>query len=253
MKRIKHSPGFTLIEILVVVAVVVALAAIGSSLYRSSKEKANQSAALQKMKSLGAAFVSYTVDTNGTLPAEDSYGTDDWVSAARPENQQAWYNALPKLMGAKSVGELGQTNPAGLYDPNHPLYIPGAPYPGPNKRLDKPTFAVAMNSRLQRRGEDGLKVEGKLELIQEPAKTVILFERGMPNDKKTMPAQSGFDGTPKGNAGAFAARHNQKGTLIFADGHAELKFASELLTVGGGIIVPQTSIVWTMNPDDDPN
>lgn len=52
---------------------------------------------------------------------------------------------------------------------------------------------------------------------------------------------------------AFAARHAQKGGLIFADGHAELQAASNLLTVSGAIIVPQAAIVWTPNPDDDPN
>ena len=39
----KHSRGFTLIEMLIVVAVVISLAAIGASLFRSSKEKAADS------------------------------------------------------------------------------------------------------------------------------------------------------------------------------------------------------------------
>lgn len=249
----KQPKGFTLIEMMIVAAIVAALAAIGMSLYKSSKQKANQAAALQKMKSLGSAFATYTVDKNGSLPFEDSYGSDDWVNAAKPENQEAWYNALPKLMGAQSVGELGMNNPAGFYEETYPLHIPGAPYPGKSNRLGKPAFAVAMNSRLQRKADDGLKKQGKYEQIQEPAKTVVLLERGLPNDKKTLPAQSGFDGSPKANAGAFAARHAQKGCLIFADGHAELHAASDLINSAGGIIVPQTSIVWTLNPDDDPN
>lgn len=249
----KHSRGFTLIEVLIVVAILAAMAAIGVSVSKSAKQKANQAAALQKMKALGAAFAAYTVDKQGNLPFEDAYGTDDWTNAARPENQEAWYNALPKLMGAQSVGELGTSNPAGMYLESYPLHIPGAPYPRGDKRLGKPLFAVAMNSRLQRKAEDGVKKQGKYEQIQEPAKTVVLMERGLPNDKKTMPAQSGFDGSPKANPGAFAARHAQKGCLIFADGHAELRAASELITSGGGIIVPQSSIVWTLNPDDDPN
>jgi prepilin-type N-terminal cleavage/methylation domain-containing protein len=245
--------GFTLIEVLIVVAVSAALAAIGFSLYRSSKQKANQSAALQKMKSLGTAFATYTVDRNGLLPFEDATGTDDWTNAAKPENQEAWYNALPKLMGSPSVGELGVSNPSGFYQESYPLFIPGAPYPGSNKRLGEPAFAVGMNSRLQRKDDEGIKKQGRFEQIQEPSKTVVLLERGLPNDKKTMPAQRGFDGSPKANARAFAARHNQKGCLIFADGHAELRLASELMDAGGGIIVPQRAIVWTLNPEDDPN
>lgn len=245
--------GFTLIEVLITVAVMAALLAIGVSVARTSKQRAHQAVALQKMKALGAAFASYTTDKNGLLPFEDAPGTDDWANAAKPESEQAWYNALPSLMNARSVGEIGMMNPSLLYEDSHPLYMPGAPYPGSAKRLAAPAFAVAMNSRLQRKDEDGIKKQGRFEMIQEPAKTVVLLERGLPGDKKTMSAQRGFDGSPKANPRAFAARHNQKGCLIFADGHAELHAASDLLNSAGGIIMPQTRIVWTFDPDDDPN
>jgi hypothetical protein len=114
-------------------------------------------------------------------------------------------------------------------------------------------FAVAMNSRLQRKDENGEKKQVPVVRIMEPSKTVVFFERGLPNDKKTLPGQSGFDGSPKGNARAFAARHNQQGALIFVDGHAEMHKASDLLTPAGKIIMPQTAVVWSLNADDDPN
>jgi type II secretory pathway pseudopilin PulG len=237
---------------MIAVALLAALLGIGVSLYRTAKQRSNQAMAMQKMKAMGAAFASYTTEKNGLLPFEDAPGTDDWVNAAKPEAAEAWYNALPRLMNSPSVGELALTNPAGLYEQNHPLFIPGAPYPGPDKRLSAPTFALGMNSRLQRKDDAGIKKQGRLEMIQAPSSTVVLLERGMPGDKQVMPAQRGFDGSPKANPRAFAARHNQKGCLIFADGHAELRACSELLTPAGAIIVPQTSIVWTFNPDDDP-
>jgi prepilin-type processing-associated H-X9-DG protein len=199
------------------------------------------------------AFTTYSTDKNGLMPYEDSPGTDDWPNAAKPENQEVWYNSLPKLMGAGSTGEIGASNPERFYEDSYPLYIPGAPYPGRSSRLGSPTFAVGMNSRLQRKSEEGLKAQGSITQIQDPAKTVVFLERGMPNDKQTMAAQRGFDGSPKANARAFAARHNQKGCLVFADGHAEVRPASDLLTQSGAIITPQTSIVWTLNPDSDPN
>lgn len=242
-----------MIEILIVVLVIAALGAIAVTLSRSSKAKANQVVTLSKMKALGAAFSAYASDQNGLLPFEDSAGTDDWTNAARPENQQAWYNVLPKSMSAGSVGEIGASNPARFYDNAYPLFIPGAPYPNGTKRLGAPIFAIGMNSRLQRKSEDGIKAQGRFSQIMEPVKTVVFLERGLPGDKKTMEAQRGFDGSPKANARAFAARHNQKGCLVFADGHAEVHPASNLLTPGGGIVFPQTSIVWTLNPDSDPN
>lgn len=238
---------------LIVITISIALASVVFTLLRSGKAKAQQAIVLQKMKSLGVAFSTYVADKNGTLPFEDSTGTDDWVNAAKPENQEAWYNALPRLMHAGSVGEIGATNPALFYGTSYPLYIEGAPYPAESKRLGTPTFAIGMNSRLQRKSEDGMKGQGKFAQIQEPTKTVIFLERGMANDKKTMSAQRGFDGSPKANARAFAARHNQKGVLVFADGHAEIRSASDLLTQGGGIVTPQTAIVWTLNPESDPN
>jgi len=249
----KKPRGFTLIEMLIVVAVVAALAAIGVTISRSSKEKAQLSVALTKMKALGSAFVSYTTDKGGLLPFEDATGTDDWTNAAKPESQEAWYNALPRLMNNPSVGEIGATNPAKFYMDGYPLYIPGAPYGSEDKRTGNPAFAVGMNSRLQRKSEEDIKVQGKFAQIQDVAKTVIFLERGLPGDKKSMSVQKGFDGSPKANPRAFAARHNQKGCLIFADGHAEVRPASDLLTTGGGIVFPQTGIVWTLNPETDPN
>lgn len=244
--------GFTLIEMLIVVAIIGALSMITFTIVRSSKARAQQVVALRKMTSLGVAFTTYTVDRNGMLPFEDATGTDDWTNAGKPENTEVWYNALPKLMQAPSVGEIGTSNPTRFYDDAYPLFIPGAPYSAPEKRVGKPSFAVAMNSRLQRK-EEGVKTQGRLALLMNPAKTVIFLERGLSGDKKTMAAQRGFDGSPKANARAFAARHNQKGCLVFADGHVEVRAASELLNKSGGIITPQVGIVWTLNPDSDPN
>ncbi|RYD19782.1 MAG: type II secretion system protein [Verrucomicrobiaceae bacterium] len=245
--------GFTLMELMITISIIIALGAIAVTLSKSSKQKAQQTLTLGKMRALGGAFNSYTSEKNGLLPYEDSTGTDDWANAAKPENQEAWYNALPKLLGSQSVGEIGISNPDLFYDDSYPLYIKGAPYPGKSKRMNAPAFAIGMNSRLQRKTEEGVKAQGRFAQIQEPVKTVIFLERGLPDDKQTISAQRGFDGSPKANARAFAARHNQKGCLVFADGHAELHPASKLLTNGGAIITPQTAIVWTLNPDDDPN
>lgn len=248
-----QNRGFTLIEVLVVVALLIALTAIGVSLSRSSKEKARRVTTLTKMKALGTAFSTYVTDKGGLLPFEDAAGTDDWVAAAKPENQEVWYNALPKLMGAPSVGEIGATRPAAFYDSAYPLFIPGAPYPGESKRMNAPLFAVGMNSRLQRKTDEGVKTQGMFSQIMDPVKTVIFLERGLENDKQTMAAQRGFDGSPKANARAFAARHNQTGCIVFADGHAQVLRATDLLTEAGGIVYPQSAVVWTLNPESDPN
>ena len=52
MKR--KSRGFTLIEILIVVSISIALAAIIVSVMRTARAKAHQTTALQKLKQLGS-------------------------------------------------------------------------------------------------------------------------------------------------------------------------------------------------------
>ncbi|MED5418813.1 MAG: hypothetical protein VYA27_08920, partial [Verrucomicrobiota bacterium] len=104
----------------------------------------------------------------------------------------------------------------------------------------------------------GYKDPGTLASIQQPVNTVIFLERGLPKDEEHSKAQRKFNGAPKANPRAFATRHNQKGVLLFVDGHTEVRRVSELIKASGEIIVPEdqspgTSVVWTRDPDDDPN
>ena len=61
--------GFTLMEILIVVAVVVTLAGIGVPLVRSAVAKSREAACLTNLRSLGVALEGYLQDHNRTMPA----------------------------------------------------------------------------------------------------------------------------------------------------------------------------------------
>ena len=74
----------------------------------------------------------------------------------------------------------------------------------------------------------------------------------MPKDKKIVGSQANFTATPKASPKAFAGRHNQKGLLLFADGHVEVRSVLDLLTPGGEVII-QEGIIWTRDPLNDPN
>jgi prepilin-type N-terminal cleavage/methylation domain-containing protein/prepilin-type processing-associated H-X9-DG protein len=248
----KARAGFTMMELLVAIAIVVALAAIAFTVSASMKNRANMARANQKIRDIGAAFVGYTADSGGLLPYEDSPGADTWNTAAKPENSEVWYNALPRSMGQPSVGDLAR-EPERFYQESYPLFLPGAPYPKSDKKLGQPYFAIGMNSRLQRKDENEKKEQGTLASILDPVRTVAFLERGMPGDKKTSPVQKGFDAGPKANARAFAARHNEKGVLLFVDGHTEVRAVTELIERGGQIPFPQDRVVWTRDPADDPN
>lgn len=245
--------GFTLMELLVAIAIGMALATITITVVGQMKQRANMVRATEKIHSLGVALVGYTGDTNGLLPYEDAPGTDDWNTASKPENSEVWYNALPERMGYQTVGDMVD-KPDLFYEESYPLYVPGAPYPKGDKKFKKPYFAIGMNSRLQRSDDEGRKEQGTLQSIQDPTRTVAFLERGMPGDKKVSGAQRGFSGKPKANPRGFATRHKQKGILLFVDGHTEVYSVTDLVDPSGEIPWnPQRPVVWTRNPKDDPN
>ena len=242
-----------MMELLVAIAIMVALAAIAFTVMSQMKQGANLARATEKIRSLGNAFVGYTTDSGGLLPYEDAPGSDDWNTAQQPEAEHAWYNALPRAMGHPTVGELA-LEPERFYEETYPLFVPGAPYPKGDKKLRRPYFAIAMNSRLQRKDENGNKEQGTLASIIEPVRTVAFLERGMPGDKKVNPAQRGFDAGPKANPRAFAGRHKQKGLLLFVDGHSEVYSVNDLISAGGEIPWnPQEPVIWTRDPEENPN
>ncbi len=239
-------------ELVVVVAILTILSGISFTVIKGMGDEARMARATQKIKDLGSAFVGYTADSGGLLPFEDLPGPDDWDTARGEDAGEVWYNALPRLMEFPTVGELAE-NPERFYQDSYPLYVPGAPYPKEEAKLKKPYFAIAMSSRLQRRNEDGEKEQGTLASILDPVRTVAFLERGLPGEKKLSKAQRGFNGNPKANPRAFAARHNQKGLLLFVDGHTEVRRVSDLIDKTGRIVYPQTSIIWTRDPEEDPN
>ena len=246
-------PGkITLMEILVAAAVLVVLIFIGSAFMKSSREKKNLAAATKKMQAIGEALRSYTDDSGGLLPLEDIPGKDNWLTAGKEEAVEVWYNVLPSRLGAKAVFEL-KDSPGDFYQESYPLYIKGAAYPKSDKKLKEPLFAFGMNSRLQRKAEDGSKQQGTIASILQPSSTIAFLERGVTKKEQTSKLQGGFNGAPKVNAKNFAARHNQKGLILFIDGSVKAHAFSELVDNTGRIPFPQETFIWTPNPEKNPN
>lgn len=241
-------------EILVVVAIILVLAAITVPTVTTIQIRASKNVALQTMRQLAAAAQAYATDNDGLLPQEDAKGSDSWTGAASLDAKNAWYNVLPKMMGRHSVGDY-VSKPREFYTKENVLFLPGATYPESDKKLAKPLFALAMNTKLQRREIDGTKRPLKLSQISQPARTVLFLEQGMPSEKKSSAVQSNkdFDGSPKGSAKSFPGRYGGKGVLAFLDGHVEEWAAKDLLTETGVFPFPATDVIWTRSPEEDPN
>jgi prepilin-type N-terminal cleavage/methylation domain-containing protein len=245
--------GFTLMEILVVVAIILVLAAIAFPVFTTVQQRSHKGVALNVMRQLAAASAAYTAQNNGELPREDAKGTDDWKAAADPENDKAWYNALLKLTGVRTVGDYAIA-PREYYSKENLLYLPGAIYPEGDKKLVMPLFAVAINTKLQRKDpETGKKSPAMLSNIPKASKTVLFLEQGLPSEKNSLPVQSKYDGSCKGSAKSFIARYGETGALCFVDGHAEFVKAEDLLTETGKFPFPPEGVIWGRNEEEDPN
>lgn len=247
------TAGFGIRGVLIVVAVALVLVAIGIPVYSALRERAHKQVALERMRALGGAIATYAAQNAGLLPAEDTDGNDSWENAAKPAAKDAWYNALPRLIGRKGAGDfLGA--PAAFYTLENPTFLPGANYPDKKKFL-APLFAIAFNTKLQRNDENNQKQRVKLDQITQPARTVVLLEQGLLNEDRTLEVQTkkDYDGSPKGSAKSFVGRYGGQGVLFFADGHAALFEVRRALTETGAFPFPQTELVWTPTPEENPN
>jgi prepilin-type N-terminal cleavage/methylation domain-containing protein len=253
------APAFTLMEILVVIAIILVIAAIAFPAYLVVQKNAHRTYAANNMRQLGAACLTFASQNDNYFPNEDSKGKDTWQNAAKEENAKAWYNALPKILGQKSVGEFA-LNPRDYYTKQNILFLPGATYPDTDKKLVQPLFAIAVNTKLQRKDPDDATAKKeplKINSITDPARTVMFLEQGLPSESKTFDVQANkdYDGSPKGSAKSFVGRYGGQGVLIFMDGHSEIVNAKDLLTETGRFPFPVSSsgILWTRTPEEDPN
>jgi type II secretory pathway pseudopilin PulG len=243
--------GFTRMETFVVVAIVLVLIVIAIPIYSGIRKRQHKQVALEKIKLLGSALTTYAGQNAGLLPAEDAGGDDTWRVVASPAAKDVWYNALPKTIGRKGAGDY---SPEEFYTDDNLLYLPGANYPDKKKFL-QPQFAVAYNTKLQRKDAAGKKERLKISQISDPSKTVALLEQGLLNEDRTLPVQTktDYDGSPKGSAKSFVGRYDGEGVLCFFDGHVQLVKAADLLTNTGAFPFPQGDVVWTATPAENPN
>ena len=251
LKRRRRHAGFTLMEILVVVAIILVLAAIAFPVFRFVQMRGHKVKALNNMRQLASAAATFAAQNDNTLPNEDSKGQDTWNNAAKPENDKAWYNALPKLLGFPSVGEFA-TKPRDYYTAQNILYLPGAKYPDDDSILREPLFAIAINTKLSRKVE-GKKEPVKLNAITHPTRTVLFLEQGLPKENSAMGAQPKYDGSCKGSAKSFVARYAGEGYVVFVDGNGQSITGKEILMENGSFWFPPTDIIWTRTPEEDPN
>lgn len=84
MMRPGKNSGFTLVELLVTIAIMAILVAVSFPIYTTAIQHAHCAACATNMRSLSLAFLSYSYEHDGTLPGRTTGSTDKWPTILLP-------------------------------------------------------------------------------------------------------------------------------------------------------------------------
>lgn len=232
MKRIKHARAFTLVEMMVVVAVIGILASLLLPAISKAKEKAWRIKCVSNLRQVGQAFILYADDHKGQLPPLNSGGP--WGSTVVPTNPTNWWYQI--LTDGHYMPETNDVQ--GIW--RCPA-VRGDDFNTPfGKRMDGygPVEGKVYISKLPSIIDYAYKADGTprgssyLTEIKRPSQLWLVGDVGVPKDPKNVP-----DGGYKTDIVTFApdeygdyahtipkqpaVRHGSKANVSFVDNHVE--------------------------------
>ena len=205
-----QSQAFTLVELLVVIAIIAILAALILSPISRAKQRAGAVACTNNLRQLGLAFNLYCENHNDTFPAPGSrsvYGPqpEDWI----------WWHPGRDINQSSIVPYISRFNPHLFQCPQDPgIRSPATDYPYSysfNSADLEGDVNPGMSSIVT---EDRKLYAFKAMQVRNPASKIMLVDedRSTIDDSRWAP----------GYGNLISARHNKRGVVVLADGHAQL-------------------------------
>jgi prepilin-type N-terminal cleavage/methylation domain-containing protein len=260
--KVANRSAFTLLEVLVVIAIIVILAALMLGSVTRAKMAAQRLACMNNLKQWGCAAHLYAHDNDDALPREAAVdGINTWEMTGLSTNRDVWYNALAETAGVPPMAHYAQT-PSSQQD----FYSARTIFHCPRARFSAvaatyPNFSLAINSKLMRDFEDRVEPSSlvdswgrKLGEIKVPDRTALFLDNGIPGEERLCPFQLAYIGEPKAFASEFPGRHNGAGNILFVAGHVLTMPGRDVVEMDpnsafrGRAIFPPTEVIWRHDP-----
>jgi len=227
MTRLRSGAAFTLVELLVVIALIAVLASLLLPALSGARIKARSTQCVSNLRQWGLAFRQYADDNTDFLPRRGQ-GVQPLAQIDRPED---WFNALPPYFRLPAYDQLFAAN--GKLQPrsNSAFICPAATDPGGNHFLP-----YGMNMNLS---PWNLSLPAKFAEVLQPLLVVAMADEPGPY-ASTYPSTKPY---------SVLARHTRRVNILFLAGQVN-SFAADY--VGCGIGDPRRDdIRWLTGTDSD--
>jgi prepilin-type N-terminal cleavage/methylation domain-containing protein/prepilin-type processing-associated H-X9-DG protein len=244
-ERSRGRPGFTLIEILVVIAIIAILAAILFPVFAQAREKARAITCISNSKQLNLATLLYSQDYDETFPMGFGYYLPDggWLYSGVGDTQPNWrttnagfVSGMAEYWG-NAIQPYTKNNQVQLCpDASTTIDLGGTP----DNVGQKVKTSITYNGLLQSQPEAGMAVPAQLPLSHEGFGKGNLYGYQAPNPFLVCPNPNApctyipntgegcspdLNGTMSGWYGFIGTAyvHNGGMTFSYCDGHAKWK------------------------------
>jgi len=227
MTHARKNGAFTLVELLVVIAVIAILASLLLPALTRAQAKAHSTRCLNNLRQWGLAFRQYADDNKDCLPRRGQ-GIQPLAQIDRPED---WFNALPPYFNCQSYQQLFATNQKFKPRSSTVFVCPDATDPGSNHFLP-----YGMNMNLC---PWNLPEPTKFAEVASPSLVVAMADAPGPY-ASTFPSTRPY---------SVLARHSGRVNILFLAGHVKSYSADY---AGCGIGDPhRTDLRWLTGTDSD--
>lgn len=214
-----NARGFTLVELLTVIAIIVVLAAILIPVVGRVRENARTTHCARNLSGIGTAFQLYAADNKGLYPALRTQNSYKGEAGTNPTGKN-WQEELSPYQ-SREVGDLSSLKAESDSYVFCPEFV--TRYRNdPKWNSETSTSAgYGMNPNLGVSGNNVYKYRFKAALIAQPARTVLVGDSGNYNLDVTS-AWSPNTARLGGYGSGDPVRHAGKANYLYADGHVTL-------------------------------